>query len=377
MKRRLPFNRLWFQFAAVIAVVVVMAALLLGGVAISRRPDPPPAPPAALTPPDGQDFPTRLATVVVESALTLILVGSVLGIAAGAWLSRRMTAPLDDLAVGAGQVGAGDLTVRVTPKGSDEMVALADAFNRMAADLEQAEQLRQHMLADVAHELRTPLTVLQGSLRAILDDVYPLDKAEIASLYDQTRHLHRLVNDLHELAQAEAGQLPLTLRAVDVAGLVQDVVELFAPLAEAQNVTLTGAQPGRPLLVQADRARLMQVLQNLLTNALRHTPAGGAITVTARTAGRQVEIAVQDSGEGISAAHLAHVFDRFYRTDAARDRDAGGAGLGLAIVRALVETHGGAVRVASAGPGQGSTFTLALPGIQIDTHTPYQTFERA
>ncbi len=366
MKRRLPFNRLWFQFAAVIAVVVVMAALLLGGVAISRRPDPPPAPPAALTAPDGQDFPTRLATVVVESALTLILVGSVLGIAAGAWLSRRMTAPLDDLAAGAGQVGAGDLTVRVTPKGSDEMVALADAFNRMAADLEQAEQLRQHMLADVAHELRTPLTVLQGSLRAILDDVYPLDKAEIASLYDQTRHLHRLVNDLHELAQAEAGQLPLTLRAVDAAGLVQDVVELFAPLAEAQNVTLTCVQPGRPLLVQADRARLMQVLQNLLTNALRHTPADGAITVTARAARRQVEIAVEDSGEGISAAHLAHVFDRFYRTDAARDRDAGGAGLGLAIVRALVETHGGAVRVASAGPGQGSAFTVALPGIQIE-----------
>ncbi len=365
LTRCLPFNKLWFQIAAVIAVVVVMAALLLGGVAISRRPNPPPAPPAALSP-AGQDFPTRLATVVVESALTLILVGSVLGIAAGAWLSRRMTAPLDDLAAGAAQVGAGDLTVRVTPKGSDEMVALADAFNRMAADLEQAEQLRQHMLADVAHELRTPLTVLQGNLRAILDDVYPLDKGEIASLYDQTRHLHRLVNDLHELAQAEAGQLPLTLRAVDVAGLLQDVVELFAPLAEAQNVTLTGAQSGRPLLVQADRARLMQVLQNLLTNALRHTPAGGAITVTARTAGPQVEIAVQDSGEGISAEHLAHVFDRFYRTDAARDRDAGGAGLGLAIVRALVETHGGSARVASAGPGQGSTFVVALPGIEID-----------
>ena len=234
LRQRLPFNRLWFQFSVAIAVVVVVAALLLGAVAFSRRPDPPPLPPVVQpVAMDGQDFPTRLATILVESALTLIAVGSVLGIAAGVWMSRRMTAPLDELAAGAAQVGAGDLAVRVTPKGSDEMIGLAQAFNHMAADLQQAEQLRQHMLADVAHELRTPLTVLQGNLRAILDDVYPLDKAEIASLYDQTRHLHRLVNDLHELAQAEAGQLPLTRRPVDVAALVADAVELFAPLAEA------------------------------------------------------------------------------------------------------------------------------------------------
>jgi len=356
--RRLPFNQLWFQFSAAIAVVVIVAALLLGGVAISRRPDPPP--PAVQPPPAGQDFPARLAAVVVESALTLIAVGSVLGIAVGVWLSRRMTAPLDALAAGAAQIGAGDLAHRVAPKGSDEMLALAAAFNRMAANLQDAEQLRQHMLADVAHELRTPLTVLQGNLRAILDDVYPLDKTEIANLYDQTRHLHRLVNDLHELAQAEAGQLPLARRPVDVAALADDAVELFAPLAEAQAVTLKWTRPPAPAIVQADRQRLMQVLQNLLTNALRHTPAGGAITVTVAAAAAGVEIAVQDSGDGIAAEHLPHVFDRFYRTDAARDRDAGGAGLGLAIVRALVEAHGGAVRVASAGPGQGSTFTVAL-----------------
>lgn len=137
-------------------------------------------------------------------------------------------------------------------------------------------------------------------------------------------------------------------------------MELFAPLAEAQAVTLKWTRPPAPAIVQADRQRLMQVLQNLLTNALRHTPAGGAITVTVAAAAAGVEIAVQDSGDGIAAEHLPHVFDRFYRTDAARDRDAGGAGLGLAIVRALVEAHGGAVRVASAGPGQGSTFTVAL-----------------
>ena len=136
LRRRLPFNRLWFQFATAIAIVVIVAALLLAAVAFSRRPDPPPPPAQALL--DRADFPARLGAAVLESALTLIFVGSILGIAAGAWMSRRMTAPLDDLAAGAAQVGAGDLAVRVTPKGSDEMIGLAQAFNHMAADLQQA-----------------------------------------------------------------------------------------------------------------------------------------------------------------------------------------------------------------------------------------------
>lgn len=359
--KRLPFNRLWFQFGAVIAIVVIVAALILGGVAISRRPTPPPPPTTQQVPPDRQDFPTRLMAAVVESALTLIVIGSVLGIAAGVWMSRRMTAPLDDLAAGAAQIGAGDLTCRVAPRGTDEMIELAEAFNRMAADLQEAERLRQHMLADVAHELRTPLTVLQGNLRAILDDVYPLDKAEIASLYDQTRHLHRLVNDLHELAQAEAGQLPLTFQPVDVVALAHDAVEMLQPMAEAQNVALRCLPASESPIVAGDRARLMQVMQNLLTNALRHTGENGAITVAVTTSGDRVEIAVADDGDGIAAPHLPYVFDRFYRADTARNRDAGGAGLGLAIVQALVEAHGGTVRVTSAGAGQGSTFTVALP----------------
>ncbi len=362
LRQRLPFNRLWFQFAAAMAIVVVVAALLLAAVAFSRRPDPPPPPAQALL--DSADFPARLGAAVLESALTLIVVGSILGIAAGAWMSRRMTAPLDDLAAGAAQVGAGDLTVRVTPKGSDEMIGLAEAFNRMAADLHEAEQLRQHMLADVAHELRTPLTVLQGNLRAILDDVYPLDKAEIAGLYDQTRHLHRLVNDLHELAQAEAGQLPLARQPVNIVALVQDAVAILAPMAEAQDVTLRYLPSSGELVVAGDRARLTQVMQNLLTNALRHTPAQGEIVVTVARRAGQAEIAVQDNGDGIDAQHLPYVFDRFYRTDRARDRDAGGAGLGLAIVRALVEAHGGSVRVASAAPGLGSTFVVAMPALE-------------
>jgi len=300
----------------------------------------------------------RLAT---HSALVLISTGMVLGIGAGVWMSRRMTAPLESLAKGAAEIGRGDLGVRVAPRGSIEMIALADAFNHMAADLQTAEQLRQHLLADVAHELRTPLTVLQGNLRAILDNVYPLDKEEIARLYEQTRHLHRLTNDLHELAQAEAKRLPLHLQPVNLAVLVQEVVETFAPLADLQEIALTVAFLDGDAVIQADRARLVQVMHNLLVNALHHTPAGGSIIVAVRQDDQSTTITVQDSGEGIDPEHLSHVFDRFYRTDWARDRDAGGAGLGLAIVRALVEAQSGTVSVASRGNGTGSTFTVRFP----------------
>jgi len=209
--------------------------------------------------------------------------------------------------------------------------------------------------------LRTPLTVLQGNLRAILDDVYPLDKEEIARLYDQTRHLHRLVNDLHELAQAEAGRLPLTLAPVDLAALAADAVDVFVPIAEEQGVKLVFQADASPILINGDRARLMQVFQNLLANALRYTPAGGSVTVTASQDGETIAVSVRDTGEGIDLAHLPFVFDRFYRADNARNRSEGGAGLGLAIVRALTEAHGGEVGVASAGVGQGSTFTVTFP----------------
>jgi signal transduction histidine kinase len=295
-----------------------------------------------------------------RSALVLIGAGTVLGIGAGVWMSRRMTAPLVHLAEGAVEIGRGDLAFRVTPRGTVEMTALAGAFNRMAADLQTAEQLRQHMLADVAHELRTPLTVLQGNLRAILDDVYALDKEEIA-------RLNRLVNDLHELAQAEAGRLPLTMTPVDLAALATEAVDLFTPIADMEEVTLVLHTAGAPLRVWGDAARLMQVLQNLLANALRHTPTGGAVTVAVLRKGGTVHLSVEDTGDGIDPAHLPHIFDRFYRTDSARDRDAGGAGLGLAIVRALVEAQRGSVQVVSAGSQHGSRFCVEFPAIDAAT----------
>lgn len=298
---------------------------------------------------------------IVKMMLGLLLVTSILGSIIGVIIARSLAAPLDRLAEAAQDIGAQNLSRRVEVKGSDEIRTVARAFNEMAAALEQAETLRSNLLADVAHELRTPLTVVQGNLRAILDDVYQLDKAEIARLYEQTRHLTRLVNDLRELAQAEAHKLPLNLNALDVVAWVQETTATFDPIAAAEDVTLRVETPETRPQLQADKARLTQSLHNLLYNALQHTPAGGTITAQVEQGPGAIYLRVQDTGAGIAPEHLVHVFDRFYRADRARSRDSGGTGLGLAIVRAIVEAHGGTVTAASQGPGRGSTFTIKLP----------------
>jgi signal transduction histidine kinase len=249
------------------------------------------------------------------------------------------------------------------------MIEVAVAFNEMTTALGQSEQQRQNMVADVAHELRTPLSVLQGNLRAILDDLYPLDKSEISRLYDETRLLGRLVDDLRELALADAGQLRLNLRPVDVAKVVESTVENLLPAAEAQEVTLSAEAAGGLPDVRADPDRVAQILRNLLVNALRHTPPGGSVAVTAslRDNGlpgpdaRAVVIMVTDTGEGIAAEDLPRVFQRFWRADPAR-ASRGGTGLGLSVAQSLVEAQNGRIWVEST-LGEGSTFRFTLPAL--------------
>jgi signal transduction histidine kinase len=232
----------------------------------------------------------------------------------------------------------------------------------MSAALEKGEQLRRNLVADVAHELRTPLSVIQGNLRAILDDVYTLDKEEVARLYEQTRHLSRLVNDLHELAQAEARQLPLNRQPANLNDLVALTGETFAPVAETKGVSLEMILPAQTISLNVDSTRLRQVLHNLLNNALRHTPKGGRIMLNLEPNSEAINLSVSDTGEGIPPDHLPHIFNRFYRADAVRSRESGGTGLGLAIARAIVEAHNGQISAASSGaPGQGSTFTVTFP----------------
>jgi signal transduction histidine kinase len=230
----------------------------------------------------------------------------------------------------------------------------------MATDLQHAENQRNNLMADVSHELRTPLTVLEGNLRAAIDRVYLLDEAEIANLYEQTRHLIRLVNDLREISLAEAGQLPLEKIPTDLKRLTDETLLALESLGVEKNISLVNMVP-EVLEVNVDPFRIRQVLFNLLTNALRHTPAGGEITISGESRPSEVEISIQDNGEGLTDEQLQVVFDRFYRGEKSRSRESGGTGLGLAIVKAIVEAHAGRVEAYSSGKGQGSQFRVILP----------------
>jgi len=303
-----------------------------------------------------QAFLIQVRTSLVWAALLAAALSLVLGVL----ISRLLTAPLGRLTQAAQAVAAGDLSQHVDVRSHDEIGELGRAFNGMTASLAQAEELRRNLMADVAHELRTPLTVVQGNLQAILDGVYPLEMAQVASLYDETRLLTRLVDDLHDLALADAGQLRLERAPVDLVVLARAAVDHFAPAAEAAGVTLELAAADDAPEVEGDAGRLAQVLRNLLSNALRHTPRGGRVSVQVDRAGEWARMRVADTGSGIAPEDLPHVFDRFYRGDRSRSRAGGGAGLGLAIARQLVTAHGGHIEVSSPS-GAGTTFTITLP----------------
>jgi two-component system, OmpR family, sensor kinase len=330
----------------------------------------------------GQQFLAQVNGALLQAGL---LAGG-LGLLLGVVIARGLAAPLSRLSTAARQIARGKLDERVPIAGAAEIADTARAFNEMADGLQQAERLRQNMIADIAHELRTPLTVIQGNLRAILDDVYPLEKAEIATIYDETVMLSRLVGDLRELAQAEAGRLALDIHPVEPAPLVRSAIAPFEAAAAEQRVTLVADLPDQLPLVLADSDRVRQVLHNLVANALRYTPAGGTITIRARTEERglrtepvehqtsllspqpSVLFTVEDTGQGIASADLPHVFERFWRADRARSRDQGGSGLGLAIARQIVAAHGGQIGVESR-MGAGSQFWFCLPAT-----TPLVTF---
>jgi two-component system OmpR family sensor kinase len=302
-----------------------------------------------------QDFLDQLQRTLLIAALF----AAGLGIAIGLVISRTVSRPLSQLAQAVRAFAAHNWDQRVTVGGSEEVAEVAFAFNDMADALQQAETLRRNLMADVAHELRTPLTVLQGNLRAMLDGVYPLERGEIATLYDETRLLNRLVDDLRELALAEAGQLKLNLQPIDLMALIGSTVTNFMPVAEERNLTLS-AKIDQAAAVHADPDRVAQVLRNLIANALWHTSPQGQITVETQRIDRSVRVSVTDTGDGIAPEEMRHVFDRFYRSDKSRARHTGGSGLGLAIAKSLVEAMGGQIGVDSE-LGKGSRFWFTLP----------------
>ena len=346
-------NRLWVRLSFVIAGVL-LSVFFLQFMSIMLD-----GPPDRNQRGRSQNSPTEDRTEIARRLLNFAALSALVGLVGGIAISRAITKPISQLAQATRQIGKGERAVRLPERGSLELRQLTHAFNQMTDDLQKAETLRSNLMADVSHELRTPLTALEGSLRAALDRVYVLDESEIANLYGQTRHLIRLVNDLHDLALAEQDHLPLDKHPTDLNELVKSTFEAIEPLAAEKNVELQLRLTQLPTL-NIDAIRIRQVLFNLLTNAIRHTPANGQVILDGKTSAAELRLAGIDSGEGVDAEQLAVIFNRFYRGDASRSRDTGGTGLGLAIVKALVQAHHGQVEAHSAGKGHGCTFTVIL-----------------
>jgi signal transduction histidine kinase len=276
------------------------------------------------------------------------------------FLSRRALAPMKALGSAARLIVQGDFSQRVSVTDKGDMGELANAFNTMGDDLERLEGLRRDLVADIAHELRTPLSNLQGYLEAIRDGLVKPDTQTINSLHEEVSLLSRLVNDLQELALAEAGQLRLDLRSEDVGDMMERAVAAANAVAMAKGVSITTGLVGGLPRCKADSQRISQVLHNLLRNAVTHTPTGGAVAVSATARSGFVEIDVADTGEGIEAEELPKIFERFYRIDKSRSRSTGGYGLGLTIAKRIVEAHGGTIWATST-PGAGSRFGFTIP----------------
>jgi len=278
------------------------------------------------------------------------------------FLSRSVTKPVEAVSAATHRVAAGRYDERVPVKGSDELAQLADGFNQMAQKLDDVESMRRRLIADVSHELRTPLTAIRGSMEGLMDGVLPATDETYQQIHTEAERLNRLVDDLQELSRVEARAYELHFEPLDVQALAGTVMKRLGSLAASRGVSWSlDIGPHLPR-VQGDQDRLLQVLTNLVSNALQYTPQGGSVTVAAQRVDGEVQVTVRDTGAGIGAEHLAHIFDRFYRVDKSRSRQAGGgSGIGLTIARALVEAHGGRIWAESEGAGKGSVFTFTVP----------------
>jgi signal transduction histidine kinase len=297
---------------------------------------------------------------MLEALLVATGVAVLAAVVASVLVTRRIVDPLQRLAAASRRIADGHYAERVPSRSNDELGDLAQSFNQMADALEATERRRRELIGDVAHELRTPIATLEGYLEGLLDGVVEPGPPTWALLHDEAGRLRRLVDDLQELSRAEARQIPLTPRPTDPADIARAALDRLSPSFADKGLDLqVDMTPSLPH-VRSDLDRAVQVLSNLLTNALRYTPAPGTVVVTVRPASGSVQFSVCDSGVGIAADDLTHVFERFYRVDKSRSRALGGSGIGLTIAKALVEGMGGRIWADSSGPGQGSTFTFTL-----------------
>ena len=308
----------------------------------------------------------------LKLSVVLLFFASGIAMSLGYFFSATLTANISKLSQAAYYISEGDLQVRVPVQGRDEMAALAHSFNQMAGQLEQAaqkqkelERMRRDLIAWVGHDLRTPLASIRAIVEALADDIVedPADaKRYLRTAKRDIRSLSLLIDDLFEMAQLDAGGLPLDKQAISVSDMISDTLESFSTIASQEGVKLEGGvAPGSdPVFVDAQKVE--RVLSNLVSNAIRHTPSGGSIQVHAAPYEQQVQIKVCDTGSGISEEDLPHIFERFYRGDKSRNRSTGGSGLGLAISKRIVEAHDGQIEAESQlGKGTCISFTLPRP----------------
>jgi signal transduction histidine kinase len=288
----------------------------------------------------GRPFPAFLEGLI-GPVMVISATSGILTLIIGFLLIRRVVTPLADVVAAAHQVAEGDLTTRVKVRGPGDLRSLSDSFNRMADALERSDRERRNLLADVAHELRTPLTIIRGRLEGIVDGVYPADEAQVAPVLEETYVLERLVEDLRVLTLAETGQLHFERLDVQLDDLASHAVDLFRAQAEDKQIDLRMSADGEIPPVKADPQRLDQVISNLVSNAIRYVPDGGHVWIAIERSQGRVRLAVRDDGPGVAEADLPHLFDRFWRAEKSRARVTGGAGLGLAIARQLIEAQGG------------------------------------
>jgi signal transduction histidine kinase len=362
MRRPLSLRiRLLLAFLAVIAAAlgtVGVAVLLVGPGYFAEAMGHVPGDPMgdAMAEATQAAFDDAMRQALVAATLIAIVAAAIVSFA----VAGRIVRPITAVAAAARRIARGHYAERVPVTEGDEIGQLAGTFNAMAASLEATERRRIQLVGDVAHELRTPLATLDGYLEGLEDGVVTPDAATWQLLRGETARLTRLVADLSELWHAEAHEVPFHIEAVDVGALGREVAERFAPLAGTRVIEVTSSDP--PVLALADRDRLSQIISNYVANAIRHGPDGSRITITGDRIDDLAQVSVADEGEGLAREELDAVFERFYRVDASRSRALGGSGIGLAIARALAEGMGGRVWADSAGPGQGATFHVELPG---------------
>jgi signal transduction histidine kinase len=304
------------------------------------------------------EFIQRTNTLLLYGAL----IGAVIALLLGIFLSRTLTRPIRELTRATHAVSEGDLSQQVPVRSNDELGELAQAFNKMSAELSRSVSTRKQMTADIAHELRTPLSLILGHAEAVHDGVLQPTRENFEIIRDEAIRLEHLVNDLRVLSLADAGELTINLQTIEPERLIQEVASLYQYQTQRKNISLDLDIASPLSMIEVDPGRMTQVLTNILDNALRHTPENGRIILSAQEADNQIEIVVQDSGPGLKTEDLDRIFERFYRTDSARQRDySGGSGLGLAIARSIVQAHGGQIRAENEA-GQGLRITITLPG---------------